>query len=56
MVHVHFRFLLLLQESVIIEKWSELMGPQYEIVVAQFSKFKQVRLHPDGPDALSNSL
>ena len=56
MVHVHFRFLLLLQESVIIEKWSELMGPQYEIVVAQLSKFKQVRLYPDVPDAISNSL
>ncbi len=26
----------------IIEKWSDMMGPQYDIVVAQLSKFKQV--------------
>ena len=35
---------LIFQESAIAEKWAEIMGPQYEIVVAQLSKFKQVRL------------
>ena len=33
---------LIFQESAIAEKWAEIMGPQYEIVVAQLSKFKQV--------------